>query len=507
MAKTALGIDIGSTQLKLSWITCNLKGIKSFQNSCLSIPLTENSAESVSWIESQVANQPVPDSIVISVNSKQALFHNLYFPFSQQGKIKEVLPFELENSLPVELDAYSFDFLFSGQKREQGNEVITALYPKKLLNELLSALERCGLYPDRVDLDLAVLARVSEEIISENDKNILILDIGWSKTNLVWRQGTKVIAFRCLFPGLGGLIGGLDRDLKPTDIEEIKAFFDELEQKNDQDKILRPFQDLKRQILLTLMAAQSESFPEKIFLTGGGSQNNFIHSFLQENLQIRTMSLPQVLDLDQSCPEETVLAAMAARKKNHERKGYNLLHDELSKRRQKIVPPPHRQFLLFAVPILFFLVLSTFFLNISVQKHKLAVLQGHLQDTFKKIVPSAPASLQPIQYTSILRSRIAAQRSASIKKNIPMAKAINVLIDISKSLSSELAIQVTHFAMDKETVRLDGVASDFNTVDIIKKRLSKIKQFSEVSIVGANADEKNKRVRFNLRILLAKEND
>ena len=77
---------------------------------------------------------------------------------------------------------------------------------------------------------------------------------------------------------------------------------------------------------------------------------------------------------------------------------------------------------------------------------------------------------------------------------------IDILDAISKTLPNTLDIHVSQWVSGTERVQLTGTTDTFEAVNQAKELLEKITFFDKITIVSANMDQNQGRVRFKLAI-------
>jgi hypothetical protein len=137
-------------------------------------------------------------------------------------------------------------------------------------------------------------------------------------------------------------------------------------------------------------------------------------------------------------------------------------------------------------------------------EHKaLKRLNQRLEETFRSVAPEAPPDLRPMQYASVLRSRVRELQSGPQTEGLPKIKATELLSLISRHVPRAADFQATLLSFDANGLRINGLASDYKTVDSLQGALSQVDIFSSVEIIGANVDSRDEGVTFSLRLQLS----
>ncbi len=101
-------------------------------------------------------------NVCLGFPSREALFRQLHVPFTGEDRIRKVIKFEAEGEIHGQsVDDMVIDFHIV---EELGDEtrVLVAGVPKQPLRMTLTALEKVGIEPERVDLDMMGLYRVAD---------------------------------------------------------------------------------------------------------------------------------------------------------------------------------------------------------------------------------------------------------------------------------------------------------------------------------------------------------
>ncbi len=443
------------------------------------------------------------DTLVLGLNSKKALLQNMAFPFADTSKINDVLPFELENVLPTRVSDYSLDFVHTEEAKASEARVLAALYPRDLLEQWVRALGELGLSPARVDLDMAALFSLGRQLSGQSSRNTLYLDLGWDRANLVWLHGPALHGLRTLPLGIKHL--GLELSEAgngPVDPDQARElFWSECGRVGD----LISFYELTQQIQLTIISSDAPEPPEDIVLLGEGASDTMAAVFREK------MDIPAAVleSLPGQPPDPTMqVTSMAipysmARFSSLRREAMNLLRGDLAPAQAADAWKPHLRFGIVAAAAIILTWALSFGTDLVLEKKRLSRLENALTQSFEDIVGQAPSNIRPVQYPSVIRSRIRALSSGSFSGDVPPLKGVELLWLISTSLPDNLELQNDLFALDGNVVRINGQAGDFKTVDSIKNSLAEVDEFSEVEIIGANVNQDGQGVSFSLRLTLA----
>jgi hypothetical protein len=84
----------------------------------------------------------------------------------------------------------------------------------------------------------------------------------------------------------------------------------------------------------------------------------------------------------------------------------------------------------------------------------------------------------------------------------PQILAIDILNNISKSISESITVDITRMVISPDSVIIIGTTDTFEGVNDIKSKLEQIDTFKKVTISSTNKDRSGKEVRFQMKVEL-----
>ena len=506
MATTYLAIDVGTSWVKLCKVSRGLRGTQLLGRAKAPLTGLHTVQEQAERIGSLVAEHGLSsERTVLGLSARHVLLHPLQFPFSQPQKIRSVLPYELESVVPFDLTHYRFDFCETGRAHKSETRVLAGVMHEQLADEWTAGLQDSGIHPQRLDVDLIGLHRLLLAY-PERAENTLVLDLGWSASNLLWRREGKLLAARCLPVGLKHVCKDLSEACPGDDPEPLQ---EAMQQSGVEGLLDSPaFQGLVRQLRLSLGSADPVHRPESLLVLGGGSLFEPVQQALRQSLGLPLLELDDWPGVDADTaplgPEyASCLGLMLSKASGLD--SFDLRSPEIAEQGRGERWRVHARYALVAGCVLLLALAGSFLLDIAAQKSRLQQLRQEVRATFQEIVPSADAGIRPLQYESILRSRIASLQSGGLSEDVPPVKAVRLLSRISRAVPSDIQLQTNLFTLDGNQVRLSGEAADFKAVDGLKGRLEEVALFSGVEILGANVNQSGQGVRFSLRLTVKNE--
>ncbi len=424
---------------------------------------------------------------------------NLTLPFTDQKKIRQVLPFELEDQLLVPVSEQVLEYIVAGTSGGASHLLVAGL-EKKYLQLYLDSLGRAKLSPETVTLRTMALA--GQFLESGETGDFLMLDAGLHAMNmLICHQGRIVFIRRLPYPGRMFTV-------QPFTFRDGRAGIAQ------HDEAVACIADTCDAVRLSMNFFRLDSgfdiAPEQVVLTGCMVQAEVFQATIQAKLGLETS--PGDLRRDAgvtarkeaaerwqpACLDHALALALAGLKK---KQPINFRKNEFALK--KIFFVTRRQLL--AASILLALMTSgglvLFWTHYLTMQERNAALAGQMTAIFRETFPKATRIVDPlIQMQARLRTE---QDPAAV---IPVfsgdKRVMNILADISARTPDSLEIHVTRLVIDQETVMIKGTTDSFNSINVMQGSLGRSPLYDEVKIVSATADKDKGLVRFALRLHL-----
>ncbi|WP_373999421.1 pilus assembly protein PilM [Bdellovibrio bacteriovorus] len=331
----SVGIDIGSSSIKIVEMTSSSKGfqVTQFIEHALNIaPGADQELEVIEFLRNFTATYDANQTkFVLALRQDRVAIRNKFFPFNDRIKISKSLAFELEEDLPFSSENAVFDAKIV-RTVGGGAEVLACAAPKVHVQNCIQRGQDAGIDPAIVSAEGTALANVFEKWneappallppnIALNDEDNrpvrhvqLILNIGHSRTLVSAFEGNSLIAVRSVLWGGKNIAEAISKKYEIPFLEAIKelqtkafiltnkqgATFDQV---TFSDTIAKSVRELARDLQLSILELKSEfnAQIDSIGLTGGVSQIQNIGPFLTQILEVpvnRTSTLdliPNVL--------------------------------------------------------------------------------------------------------------------------------------------------------------------------------------------------------------------
>ena len=208
---------------------------------------------------------PQSDAIAVAVDGDVAFVHRLVLPPTALKQLSEVIPFELEAQVPVDIDELVYDFVqLPRESSESPVNVLAAAVRTEHIKQRLDLVSRAvSRDPERVGvgaLPLANLANVTPELFS--DAPVAILELGEDRSEVVVLVRGQPSYARTLSIGVSGL---------PESAPQLAA-------------------QLRQTMAAAALAVGDPA--EGVFLTGGGSAASGAIDYLAAEVKIPVTLLP-----------------------------------------------------------------------------------------------------------------------------------------------------------------------------------------------------------------------
>lgn len=212
--KGVIGIDIGSSAIKLAEVVSGSKGVVKL-NRYVSIPLPE-----ATFIEDEIHKE---DEFVeallnglrelnssyrfacIGISGPNTLIKRLQLPGGDAQEIGDQVEWEAEQYLPFPPENGNISYSIIGTNEGGGVEVIVGAAKKEHVSRMREIVERSKLKVKICDLSSVAFMNVFEHVMGKNikERTWLLLDIGSQKTSFIIYKNGQLSFFKEI--AIGGL--------------------------------------------------------------------------------------------------------------------------------------------------------------------------------------------------------------------------------------------------------------------------------------------------------------
>jgi general secretion pathway protein L len=481
MSKKYFGIDIESNAVSLVVLEAGIK--TSTITTALRIPLTD--PEDRTSAVTEALRQMIGDtgggvSCAVSIPPQWVSYRNIQVPFKNRKKISQILPFELEPTLPFPIDELALDFsIIKSAAAGELTDLITATTEKSKIEDTLDILGAVTIQPEMVlpgGYATALCLIQGDEMAGD----WLFLDVGDKNGTVILGQDNAI---------------GFMRTFRIS---------------NAQSGRLSSITTNIRQSIGAYEASLNLNFePGVMWISGVGIENgNEMAAGLTESFKIPVHPLDlAAVDLFSISAESNVewqplainnalALALAARQdlggmNFHRRAGF----------RENIFTEYKSNIL--ATGALLLLVLAMVGFNFFQESRSLSKQVDHLDQQMAAVYRASFPDADIVDPLKQMQQKVAELKQAaglSGGKTGNQIRVIDLLGAISKQIPDSIDVEVTRLVIGSEQILMDGETANFESVDKMKNNLEQIEYFNNITITSANLKKDGSTVRFKFKI-------
>jgi general secretion pathway protein L len=420
--------------------------------------------------------KPAGATCVLGIPTSFVSFRNLSVPFHDLKKIRQVLPFELEPSLPMPVEELIFDF--EAVKRDGHQDLLAFVAEKSQLDRYLKLLETVSLRPVLITPSGYAAARMMANIVGPED-DLLFIDTAKAHHTIYAVNAGHVRMVRTLPVGAGGypVIRSMEMAIKRTftvleENMDIAVNPSTVFSMGSQSHLLDAGNGTSKLLGVPIKSIEAiRTFPR---LTGKTDTPEWASGHLDMALALALMEAEAVSGVNFSTQRTTI-------------------QHYWGEFRQSII----------VSAVLILLVITTAltgqFISVGAKNRRLAELDRQIETVFKSTFPEVTRVVDPLQQMQI-KIKEAGEGGTGLEFTTPQVRVIDILNALSQKIPSSVDVMVSRMVVGTDNVMLSGDTLNFNTVDDIKGRLESAEIFKSVTISSADLEKSGKRVRFKLKL-------
>jgi type II secretion system protein L len=418
---------------------------------------------------------------VVSIPADLFTFRNLQVPFNNSKKIRMVLPFELEPTLPYAVDDLVVDFQpLNGSPDGEQTELIAAAIEKNRLTPYIEALASIEVNPEKLTLSgLPTALCLAHQADLEEDQLFIEIDEASGTLFMLAGDGLQLIRSFPL-PSAG-----------PSKAKMLSA-----------------------QIQQTLSAFQESSElnlqPLEVVASGIGLDEANMAADISKALDIPVKAASMADRLGIPVESDTGNPWIPAQMDNAlalalmEVEGFEALNFHKGQFAAQKFLSKHKSPLI-KTGILAAVVLALIFFNVLMQTYtvnkQVRGVERQMTQIFKATFPEVKTVRYP--YAEMQAKMREIKKTAAFQAEAgPHIRSIDILNSISEKIPENIKVDLTRLVIQPGNVTISGTTDAFNYVDDIKSRLEQIPYFKKVTISSANIDRSGNEVRFMLKAAL-----
>ena len=231
--KNLVGVDIGTSSIKVCEVTEDRKGARSLVRFGYH-PLPPqtivdghimNAGAIVEGLE-RLFNKARRKDVALRVSGHSVIIKKVTMPMMTAAELTEQINWEAEQHIPFELSDVQIDYQVVARREDQGQmDVLLVAAKKEEIGDLINLAAEAGLRPRIVDLDAFTVQNCYEAAygLPADDQNVVLLHIGASLTTLNILSGGTTAFTRDVVNGGNAITDEIQRQLGVSH-EEAEAF-------------------------------------------------------------------------------------------------------------------------------------------------------------------------------------------------------------------------------------------------------------------------------------------
>jgi len=488
MSKKILGLDIRNSAISAVLVKTGIKGnqIEAHAVVPLTPPEDADGDETLSAIRQ--ALEHILDELdttgavcIASLPAEQVYFRNISIPFSDPKRIRQILPFELETTLPVPVEELTFDFqTIEPADSDSEPSVVTALVENTVLSRMLDLLTDLDIEPDNLTLSSIALANSLNSTTDAPD-NFILTDIDNNRcAAYVVISGKVCFARSAQIP----IFISSRAEAVALIVNQTLAAYEE--------------------------SVNSAPTPDAVYVTGSQPDEAEFNQSLSTHLDLpvrrpdfQLYESPRNPMVSGNVPASDQLAGALALTVV-ESSGLPCVNFRKGAFAPKKLWMEYKASMI-RTAILGTLVLLVFLANLFFESYaidkKIEQLDRQIEGVFRETFPEVKRVVDPFSQmqVNIQEARKSALLPEGAHSNV---RTIDLLRIISEQIPAKADIKLTNLVIGPESLLISGNTDTFNSVDDMKNRLESVETFEKVTINSANTDRKENRVNFKLKVQL-----
>jgi general secretion pathway protein L len=520
IATECVGLDIGQTGLKAVRFRRRLSGRESIDYFQHPMPFARpedleparraRSLRGFLWQHGLYAT----DRLVTAIPCQDLFIRTLSFPFRDSSKLAQVVPFEVENLVPMPLEELAIGSLVlppgltsEGALRDSKNaEVLVTAAPKDKVAEHLRFLAQADVEPSAINVDALALFSVTQYLRGEGapvPQDLAIIDVGASKTTLCLVHEGRPVVLRTVLWGGNHLTHALavrhacsfaeaERRKRAMAVEQVDAW-------------LEP---LLRELRVTMHAYEGTERGRltHCWVSGGGSKLRELGGFVARQLGLYPVGPRQGFGSDS--PRAFSIAFGLA------------IHPKIIRPRWRFKPSPvglaldlksatqeaepksaqprqDRRLAIVATLIIGLLAIADFSIHFVLQDRRVTRLKATLQQQYEQTFGAGASpgdELDQARYRMGLVDKTLAVIDSSQGKVLP------TLSTFVKQLPPGTPVKVRDLTVDGGVILMEGETTSFDAVEKIKQTFTSNPQFQDVAVTETRVGAGPNQVVFRLTV-------
>lgn len=529
MSRKIVGLDIGSHSIKAVLARERLGKVDLLQ--FYERPVTQDGIQEL--IRSIFREKGMhPDIVVSSVSGNTVSVHYLQIPFSDESKISQVIPYEVESIVPFPLEEMVIDqFILSrgngnGTAPGNGSSVCIALIRKTILQNHIDTLKGAYIDPRIIELESLALYHTFIQWYKTED-TVALLDIGASRSNLCVVSKGKPKCVRTFGRGGNDITSAIQKSLgisfeeaeqkkmSAGIISEEEAGDGNIEagcQKSEADEVSSAIEIGLAPLLAELQQSlhayeiQQHDLITKVYIAGGSARLLNIDRILNTELGIAVEHLSAPKDIMQKLsagedvrsiiPIGIGLALRGVQKKTA--LGFNFRKGEYFHRKETKETTGKLIYLIITVLSLILIGSVDFYFRSHYIEARYKTIRSEIRKVYMETFPEAKNIVdEDQQFKSAVEDLKKKVSSLGGGKNKGIT-SLDLLTIITEKIPKEIIVNIDDLLIDKTKIKVQGDTDSFENVEKIKKEFETNPLFKKVDVGDAKLSADQKKVKFRI---------
>ena len=423
---------------------------------------------------------------------------NLSLPFTNEKKIEQVLPLELEEHLLVPVADQVCATMVTAADDDQSRLLVASL-EKKTLAQYLSIFQAHNLDPHIVSPAAFALAeRVAKD--GRNGGEFLLLYGTYGSMTMVLVHRARVVFMRRLvYP----------EQVFTHDLISFAADGITIAEMSAADEV---FGSVCGSVLHSLEYFSATSMlnlkPDHVLLSGPMAGVTGLRQGVEDALGLPTTVCRLLQDdccskFAADCRQPVIydcplaLALLGASRQA----ACNFRKDEFAPLSPLVASRKQLTLVALAAALLVALLFGYLYVDYQALNREYERLAASMEQVFKKSFPGVTRLVDPVAQ---LQARLAEVETSKV--SMPLfteeKRVLEILADISARIPADISLHVSRLVIDQDSVKIKGTTDAFNNVNRIKKLLVASPRYAAVNIVSATKAKDRDGIRFEIKLQL-----
>jgi Tfp pilus assembly PilM family ATPase len=224
--------------------------------------------------------------VCMSHPTNDAILRKVLVPFNEPKQINQIIQYEAEQhiqSRPIEKLVVDYHLL---QTTDQKSWLLVAALPIETLQEAISWIESCNIYPFMIELDIMGLFHTAQAIHDFSNKSVILLDIYQEFCNMLVLSCGQIVEARSVRMQVDSNLAEVVTDLRVTTALRNPLFIQEGVRRTEIMALgvkAKLFLKLIKEVRRTLFETQAL---DAIYLCGSHEVIEFLPPFLEKRLKL-----------------------------------------------------------------------------------------------------------------------------------------------------------------------------------------------------------------------------